>query len=59
MQLAGCYYAFTYYARNIGLCPHMKNPRFYRGVPFYNFLPIFLKIGLTSEKVAILDFGGA
>ena len=24
----------TRHARNIGLCPHMKNPRFYRGVPF-------------------------
>nr|DAW97573.1 MAG TPA: hypothetical protein [Bacteriophage sp.] len=24
----------TRHARNIGLCPHRKNPRFYRGVPF-------------------------
>ena len=30
----GLYYAFTCYARSRGLCPHMKNPRFYRGVPF-------------------------
>ena len=25
MQLAGCCYAFTHYARNRGLCPHKKN----------------------------------
>ena len=30
----GSFYAFTCYARNIGLCPHMKNPRFYRGFLF-------------------------
>ena len=33
-QLADRTYALTRYARNRGLCPHMKNPRFYRGVPF-------------------------
>ena len=25
------YYTFTRYARNRGLCPHRKNPRFYGG----------------------------
>ena len=32
-QLADRTHVLTRYARNRGLCPHMKNPRFYRGVP--------------------------
>ena len=35
MQLAGCCYTFTCYARNIGLCPHRKNHRLGRWIVIY------------------------
>ena len=37
------YYVFTCNVRNRGLCPHMKNPRFYRGVPFVYRKPLIEK----------------
>ena len=46
-QLTDRTYALTRCARNRGLCPHMKNPRFYRGVPFLSKI-IEISIGLMD-----------
>lgn len=48
MQLAGCCYTFTCYARNIGLCPHRKNHRLGRWIFIVCFIFSFCCFDLSA-----------